>query len=98
MTACNKKATLRETSPTLPLACLTACTIQLDALSPDQIAQAAFLGVQTHLRLNISGANQMRTLVMTGIEQAANMSALCVTQLMFAAVSTGGNKPAMLQV
>ena len=97
MTSSNKK-TLREACPALAEACLTACTLQLHSFSPDETAQAAFLGVQTHVRLKLSGSNQMRTLVKAGMRQAAGMSPLSITQLMFAAVSTRVIKPAELQV
>ena len=89
---------LRQACPQLALACLTACVRQLESLSPDQLALVAFLSTQTHLRLNIKGADQMRALVRAGVARAPAMTALSLTQFMFGAVASGGLKPAHMQV
>ena len=89
---------LRQACPQLALACLTACVRQLESLSSDQLALVAFLSAQTHLRLNIKGADQMRALVRAGVARAPAMTALSLTQFMFGAVASGGLKPAHLQV
>ena len=89
---------LRQACPQLALACLTACVRQLDSLTADQLAQAAFISTQTHLRLNIKGADQMKTLVRAGVARAPAMSALSLTQFMYGAVALGNLKPAQLQV
>lgn len=96
--SCNKTAVLRQACPQLALACLTACVRQLDSLTADQLAQAAFISTQTHLRLNIRGADQMRTLVRAGVARAPAMSALSLTQFMYGAAALGNLKPAHLQV
>lgn len=89
---------LRQACPQLALACLAACARQLESLRPNEVASAAFLSVQTHLRLNIKGADQLRALVRAGVARAPYMSALSLTQFMFGAVASGGLKPAQMQV
>ena len=96
--SCNKTVVLRQACPQLALACLTACVQQLDSLTADQLAQAAFISTQTHLRLNIKGADQMKTLVRAGVARAPAMSALSLTQFMYGAVALGNLRPAHLQV
>lgn len=70
----------------------------MESLSPDQLALVAFLSAQTHLRLNIKGADQMRALVRAGVARAPAMTALSLTQFIFGAVASGGLKLANLQV
>ena len=89
---------LRKADQQLALACLTACTQQLDSLAPDQLAQIAFLSAQTNLRLNVSGPDQMKMLTSYGIAQAAAMKPLPVTQLLYAAASLDGIGLATMKV
>lgn len=98
LTSCNSSVVLRQACPQLALACLTACVRQLERLSPDLLALVAFLSAQTHLRLNITGADQVQALVRTGVARAPAMTALSLTQFMFGAVACGGLKPAHMQV
>ena len=96
--SCNKTAVLRQACPQLAVACLTACVRQLESLTPDQLALAAFTSAQTNLRLNIKGADQMRVLVRAGVTRAPSMSALSLTQFMFGAVALGGMTEPHMQV
>lgn len=98
LSSCNGSVVLRQACPQLAVACLTACVRQMESLSPDQLALVAFLSAQTHLRLNIKGADQMRALVRAGVARAPAMTALSLTQFMFGAVASGGLKPAQMQV
>lgn len=98
LTSCNGSVVLRQACPQLAVACLTACVRQMESLSPDQLALVAFLSAQTHLRLNIKAADQMRALVRAGVARAPAMTALSLTQFMFGAVASGGLKPAHMQV
>ena len=87
---CNSSVAIRQASPYMAMAALTACVRQLESLTPDQLSQAVFLSAQTSLRLNAKVPDTFQQLVHVGIARAAAMTPFSLSRFMFGAAAVRG--------